>query len=78
MAASWPIQFTKDKRPGVERCQQSTEEVTIPKKKDCSQYEKNLRPARSFNAKWKVAVLMETRGRRHAHIVFPFHPPPQL
>ena len=60
MAASWPIQFTKGTRPGVERCQQSTEEDTIPKKKDRSQYEKNLRPAGSFNEKWKegrVAVI---------------------
>ena len=40
MAASWPIQFTKGSRPGVKRCQQSTEEDTTPKKKkDRSQYE---------------------------------------
>ena len=52
MAASWPIQFTKGSRPGVKRCQQSTEDTT-PKKKDRTQYEKDLRPARSFNEKWK-------------------------
>ena len=53
MAASWPIQFMKGSRPGNKRCQQSTEEDPIPKKKDRSQYEKNLHPARSFNEKWK-------------------------
>jgi len=53
MAASWPIQFMKGSRPGVKRCQQSTEEDTIPKKKDRSQYEKNLQPAHSFNEKSK-------------------------
>ena len=42
MAASWPIQFTKGARPGVKRCQQSTEEDTILKKKDRSQYEKTV------------------------------------
>ena len=43
----------KGSRPGVKRCQQSTEEDTIPKKKDRSQYEKNLHPARNFNEEWK-------------------------
>jgi hypothetical protein len=42
MAASWPIQFMKGSRPGNKRCQQSTEEDPIPKKKDRSQYAKNL------------------------------------
>ena len=53
MAASWPIQFMKGSRPGVKRCQQSTEEDTILKKKDRSQYEKNLHPTRSFKVKWQ-------------------------
>ena len=39
-------------RPGVKRCQKSTED-TIPKKKDRSHYEKYLHPSRSFNEKWK-------------------------
>jgi hypothetical protein len=43
----------KGSRPGVKRCQQSTEEDTILKKKDRSQYEKNLHPTRSFKVKWK-------------------------
>ena len=50
---AWPIQFASGAKPGVKRkiSKTKTEVETKEKRK---KYEKDKRPARTFNIKWKA------------------------